>query len=384
MIQKGAFSVAQKQKKKLPWQQWLMTAFALGVGVCCGLLISAYLDRMEGIHVAWSLLLLLAGMWVAVFLHILLHEGGHLIFGLLTGYRFSSFRVGSLMLIRTGGKLRLKWYSLVGTGGQCLMEPPEMVDGKLPVVLFNLGGVILDLAGCLLWLGLYLALRGKPVEMLFLVALILGLLQAITNGLPLQLPMLNNDGRNALSLSKNPQAQWAFWVQLKVAALQTQGIGLKDMPAEWFALPENADLKNPMTVVIEALRTGRLMEEKRFAEAEAAIEKLLTGNTGLSGINRNLLLCDRMYLQWLRDPTLHPEDVFCQPAFQKFLKQMKNSPTALRVWYTHTLLRQRNPKEAEKYRIKLDKISKTYPYAGDVQLERQLMDIARQRSEEQA
>lgn len=376
--------MAQKQKKKLPWQQWLVTAFALGVGACCGLVFSAYLDRMEGIHIAWSLLLLLAGVWAAVFLHILLHEGGHLIFGLLTGYRFSSFRVGSLMLIRTGGKLRLKWYSLAGTGGQCLMEPPEMVDGKLPVVLFNLGGVILDLAGCVLWLGLYLALRGSLVEVLFLVALILGLLQAITNGVPLQLSMVNNDGRNALALSRNPQAQRAFWVQLKVAALQTQGAALKEMPAEWFVLPENADLKNPMTVVIEALRTGRLMEEKRFAEAEVAIEKLLNGDTGLSGINRNLLLCDRMYLQWLRDPTLHPEDAFRQTAFQKFLKQMKNSPTVLRVWYTHTLLRQQNPKEAEKYRVKLEKISKTYPYAGDILQERQLMEIARQRNEEQA
>ena len=40
--------------------------------------------------------------------HIIIHEGGHLIFGLLSGYSFVSFRVGSLTLIREDGKFKLK------------------------------------------------------------------------------------------------------------------------------------------------------------------------------------------------------------------------------------------------------------------------------------
>lgn len=54
-----------------------------------------------------SCILSLVCLILAVFVQIILHEGGHLIFGLATGYRFVSFRVGSLTLIKEGGKFRL-------------------------------------------------------------------------------------------------------------------------------------------------------------------------------------------------------------------------------------------------------------------------------------
>ena len=65
-----------------------------------------------------SCILSLVCLILAVFVQIILHEGGHLIFGLATGYRFVSFRVGSLTLIKEGGKFRFKRFSISGTGGQ--------------------------------------------------------------------------------------------------------------------------------------------------------------------------------------------------------------------------------------------------------------------------
>ena len=70
----------------------------------------------------------------ALYLQILLHEAGHLVFGLLTGYRFLSFRVGSLMLVREQGKLRLKSFSIAGTGGQCILIPPAWNEHHNPFV----------------------------------------------------------------------------------------------------------------------------------------------------------------------------------------------------------------------------------------------------------
>lgn len=56
---------------------------------------------------AVSLLILIVEAFLAVFvasvLGIIVHEGGHLIFGLLTGYRFVSFRVFSYTLALTDG-----------------------------------------------------------------------------------------------------------------------------------------------------------------------------------------------------------------------------------------------------------------------------------------
>jgi len=46
----------------------------------------------------------------AVFFHIILHEAGHLVGGLLSGYKFISFRVGSFALVRRDGKFVRKSY----------------------------------------------------------------------------------------------------------------------------------------------------------------------------------------------------------------------------------------------------------------------------------
>ena len=40
--------------------------------------------------------------------HMIIHEIGHLILGLLTGYEFVSFRIGSITVIRDNNKFKLK------------------------------------------------------------------------------------------------------------------------------------------------------------------------------------------------------------------------------------------------------------------------------------
>ena len=64
----------------------------------------------------------------------------------MSGYRFCSFRIGSVMLTRENGRYKIKKYSIAGTGGQCLMEPPGSVDGRLPYRLYNMGGAIMNVA----------------------------------------------------------------------------------------------------------------------------------------------------------------------------------------------------------------------------------------------
>ena len=73
---------------------------------------------------------------VAFILQIVLHEGGHLLFGLLSGYRFVSFRIFNWTLIRQEGKFRLKRFGIAGTGGQCLMLPPDKPLEEIPVALY--------------------------------------------------------------------------------------------------------------------------------------------------------------------------------------------------------------------------------------------------------
>ena len=123
-------------------------SMALGVGVGCAGIIkgSSFLSQF---------LFVFLGFCVSFALQTILHETGHLIGGLLTGYKFCSFRIGNLQLQRENGALRFRRLKLAGTGGQCLMTPPEPVDGKIPVMLYNLAGPLMNLLTALLALGGY-------------------------------------------------------------------------------------------------------------------------------------------------------------------------------------------------------------------------------------
>ena len=119
-------------------------------------------------------LFLFLGFCISIALQIILHETGHLIGGLLTGYKFCSFRIGNLQLQRENGALCFRRLKLAGTGGQCLMTPPEPVDGKIPVMLYNLAGPLMNLLAALLALGGYFLSGGGGVgaSLLFLFAFV--------------------------------------------------------------------------------------------------------------------------------------------------------------------------------------------------------------------
>ena len=77
-------------------------------------------DSLSKVDTPNIILLLIAGVVVFI-LQVIIHEAGHLVFGLLSGYKFISFRVFDFKIIKDGnGKLKIRFERLAGTGGQCL------------------------------------------------------------------------------------------------------------------------------------------------------------------------------------------------------------------------------------------------------------------------
>ena len=94
-----------KKKKKITWQQYIGMAFYMLIGAACGFLMVMYVDQSTGagkpLHEGLLALAgLFLGMYAAMFIQLVIHEAGHLVFGLLSGYRFSSFRIFSFMWIK--------------------------------------------------------------------------------------------------------------------------------------------------------------------------------------------------------------------------------------------------------------------------------------------
>lgn len=373
-------------KKKIQWQQYLVFATFALMGAAGGLLLVDYLEHAsaEGVGLGRELLaigLLFVGIYVSVFLQTLIHEGGHLVFGLCSGYKFSSFRVGSLMLTRQDGKILLRRMSVAGTGGQCLMSPPDPVKGKIPYVLYNLGGSIMNLVACALFSGLFLVVPPHSfwAQQLLILILVGGAL-ALMNGIPMNLGNIDNDGRNALSLGKDPNALRAFWIQMKAGELTAAGVRPKDMPAEWFEIPEGDTLQNSMTAALAVFACNRLMDEHRFAEAESRIRKLLHMDTGVAGLHRQLLICDLMYCEMIGLNRREKVEGMLSRQQKKFMRSMASFLSVMRTQYVFALLVERDEKQAAELRRRFERRARSYPYPSDVESERELMEIARRRA----
>ncbi len=371
----------RKQKKRANVGAYMGFLICMIIGAICGSMVDKLTPQTAG-EVFWGDILfgicaILVSMYALICLQLVVHEAGHLVFGLLTGYRFSSFRVGSFMWVKDGEKVKLKRFSLAGTGGQCLMIPPDMVDGKLPYVLYNLGGSAMNVIVSSVLFVLYFAgNRSSVLSIMFLLAACVGIGIALMNGIPMRMGPVDNDGYNAISLGKNPEALRSFWIQMKVNQHVSMGVRLKDMPDEWFEIPLDEQMNNSMVATIAVLACNRLMDQHHFAEADKMMGHFLDVDSTMIGIHRNLLICDRMYCEMIGQNRRDVLDGFYSKALKKFMKSMKTFPGVIRTEYVYALLANRDEAKASEAMERFEKCAKKYPYPGDIQSERELMQIA--------
>lgn len=371
-----------KKKSENARRQRKATLFMMALGVIMGYGMSRYMlyvfppdtapaDRMR------VMLVLMVMMPIAARIHTVIHEAGHLVFGLLSGYRFGSFRVGRHMVMKRDGKLVHKKIRIAGTSGQCLLVPPEMKDGRMPVIACNLGGSAMNLIACAVFaVPFTLAEPSGYVSLFCFMMIVVGFISGLSNAIPLRTGKIDNDGYNALSLSKNPEAIRAFWIQMKVSEQLSLGLRLKDMPDEWFQQPSDEDMKSNLIASVGVFRCYRLMDQRRFEEARQLIEHMLENAGGMAGMHRNMLICDRMYLELIGENRPGVLAELYNKEQKRFMKAAKSTPGVIRTEYAYAIAAERNEWKAHLAMRRFEKLEKCYPYAGEIRGERELMALA--------
>lgn len=371
----------QVKKKKTAWKQYIMMGFFMIIGAICGVLIVSQ-SGIKDVPISEFFVIFGIGVidiYIAVYFQTIIHEAGHLLFGMISGYSFSSFRIGNLMWIKNDNKINFKRMTIAGTGGQCLMIPPEMVDGKIPFILYNLGGSFLNILSGLICWGGYVLCKNVPVVSIFLLLLsIIGFALALINGIPMRLGVVDNDGYNAFSLGKSKEAMRSFWVQLKANQQLLEGTRLKDLPNDWFFMPSDEGMKNSITATMGVFYANQLLDFHNFTETEIHIDKLLSMETAIIGLHRNLLVCDKIYCELVTKNNIDNINEILDKNQKQFMKQMKKFPSVLRTQYTVALLLENDNDEAKRILEQFNKCSKTYPYKGDVESELELIEKAEQ------
>ncbi len=277
-------------------------------------LVSANLSDTAGAFLVGVLSLL-----VSIPLITIIHEGGHLIFGRLSGYKFVSFRIFNYTFIKKDGKIAIKPFSVAGTGGQCLLSPPDAEEAKIPVVWYNLGGVIANLVSILIILPIFRMNINPFVKEFGLIFILASAIMIVLNGIPLRISGICNDGMNAIQLRKNKEGKHGMLIQLRANALIQEGIRPKDMPGEFFLMQESIDYKDTLQVSIPVMAASRLLDEGRIADARKSFEELYRHSADIMPLYVKEIACELTYIYLVEGEIDKAKELYTKD-LQKYVK----------------------------------------------------------------
>ena len=362
------------KKKKLRSLILITLYLLLCFAVCYMLLLCKTESHAQ---TALMLAVLVTGFFFAFLFSVIIHETGHLIFGLLTGYRFVSFRIAKWMIVKETGKCRIRRLSTPGIAGQCLMAPPPKKDGKFPYLLYNFGGVIFGglVSVTALVCAFFLVHISYPLYMVSWITGCFGIFMNLANAIPTSGKNSSNDGTNARSARKSAFTREALWNQLQYTALLSEGIRVSEMPEELFVLPPSAELTNALAVCEGMMCLDRAVDRGDYEKAEETARYLLTHAIVLHPLYRASLVTDLLYFELIRE---HREDEIHR-LHDDFLKDsplIKHNLSAFRTRYAYALLIEKDNTAAEQALAAFEKYAASHPHQTVVQTERILIEYA--------
>lgn len=354
----------------------IVASMLVGYGIGIGL--SYTLDGKDpsDIGVAKMILALsvsLVSAVLAFFINTILHEVGHMIFGLLTGYKFLSFRVLMLTVCKDPKGFHFKKYNVGGTLGQCLMIPPA--TEPLPYFWYNAGGLIMNLLVIILS-GLLIGKYDLPMVPFALCIMLLATAawMFVMNGVPMTLG-IPNDGKNILVLWRHPENRKDFYNMLAVTSEMYNGKRLIEMPYKWFESEPLTDKSDAMNMSARSFTYSLLVDRLEFDAAREITEEFMNLGDNLPMLFRNEVASDRIFLELA---TLNRIEVISE-LFDKKLQQYievnsKYSPLKSAVLFAYELVHNQNPEAAQSHYDKVVANLDKYINPGEARTAVAIMD----------
>lgn len=359
----------ERDKKKALKRLWLTVPVGIAVGVAAGILENVWEDF--SFPSLWAVIPL---FFLAYLTEVAIHEAGHLVCGLLSGYRFVSYRILTFAFYKKEGKLRFGRYAVPGTAGQCLMAPPSFDAEQVPYRLFHMGGVIFDSISFAVHLLLFVFVPVEWLRFYFGLLAFIALVFALSNGIPMTVGVAN-DGKNLRDMSRSPKAREAACRQLLLLEEMARGTRYKDMPEELFPI-YTGENDSHLTASQTHMALQRMMEKGEFAEAKALILRILTETAELPAAYMNAYLFDLWYLEMMGEHRTAIVEML-KNELADFSKRQKNSVQVIRCTLTYQYLYVGNMTEIRAARARLDRLGKSYVFKGDLAFENQLIDNAK-------
>ena len=318
----------------------------------------------------------MVSMFVSYILTLIIHEGGHLVFGLATGYKFLSFRVFSLTLVKKDGKFAWKRFSIQGTGGQCILMPPEdTAPEKAPFLFYHLGGGLFNFITAAICLPLVKGISAGIPKTALAVLGVFSAVQGLLNLIPMKI-QVPNDGYNILMMIRNPADRAAIYKSLYLNGLLYRGMSPREIPAEYYDFGESGFYKT----VSKVLSAGAVLDSHDYETAEKLFAECAEDNS--IPVYNLESRTELMFCKVMNGAPAEEIDALFDKELQNYIKAAgKTMISKRRQMYAYQLIFKHDAAAAEKEYEAAMKMKETYPIEGELKSELGLIEAVRERAQ---
>lgn len=319
-------------------------------------------------------IIMITSILIFCFIHVIIHETGHLIGGLLSGYRFISFRIFSFTFVKYKDRYKLKIDKIKGTGGQCIMLPPDNIEfSQCPYYLYNIGGILFDMLITIFVLIIALTLCNHPIiSDLLLTYVVLGVHLSIINYIPLPKQISSNDGNNIRAIRHNKSLRQSFLQQLIIYHALLDGKDFHEFTKSELEIPKETDISESLNSFFLSVQYMQCLKTKNFKGAYELLPLLEHEYECMSKRMRLMIDVERLFLL-----LIHGADIRGVKTHYKNIKKEMNknkSLPVLRTLYAYERMIHKDDKKAIQLRKRTLIMTHFIPIPQEVQLNIELMD----------
>lgn len=375
-------------------KQILRTAGGLAAGIGIGIAIatagimlftdttfSEYMEGFRNLEIGDGLAAAAVGIasfLISITILVILHEGGHLLFGLLSGYRFVSFRIFNVTFIKINDRLRIKRFAIAGTGGQCLLSPPDRPIEDIPAFWYNAGGLIANILVLAVAIPLLCVIRNPFICEFLSILIFTDIIMLIINGIPMQMNGIGNDARNILLLRRDMNAKRGMVIQLRSNALIQEGVRPKDMPDEWFEIPKHINYKSALEAAIPIMHASRTLDMGCIEEAYQEFEDLYSHKEEIMPLYVKEIACELAFTSLATGRTDRARELLDEELMKYIETYRKTMSSKERLLFAIAIRIENNPEKADKIYQSLAARQSDYLLQGEAASDLALMSSFRQ------
>lgn len=346
--------------KILVYILWIMIFFYSGYRM-------AEVEEKMGISFSIGIeFLIVTCMLVHFLIHTILHEAGHMVGGLCTGYKFSSFRIGSIVWIKNKEqKIEVKRMKIPGTAGQCLMCPPDVETEKCPYKLYHLMGGLTNIALGVIALVIAVFLPQNLITFLLFDEFgVVGLLLGTGNLLPFKTKGISNDGYNMRDLKRNSMAKKCINLVLSLNAELTLADSYNDISEKVVNELKTIDftkedISNSSIANAFSEQVGLLYVDGKYEQAYE-LNKYIVKSKEILPIFKNEANCECLFYEIMNGEAKEIIENRFDKKLKSYVKATAIYPSRQRLMYAYYKLYAKDDEKAEKYMKQLEKSVKTF------------------------